>query len=108
VNLFALPADLPEGELVDRLAGGDGVLIERIVSTGQSTPPGEWLQQERDEWVALLRGEAELAYEDGTHVALGAGDVVLIPAGTRHRVERTSTEPPCVWLAVHAADLAGP
>jgi cupin 2 domain-containing protein len=81
------------------------VLVERIVSAGQATPPGEWLEQERDEWVALLQGEAELGFADGSGVALGPGDSILIPARTEHRVERTSSHPPCIWLAVHAAGL---
>ena len=104
-NLFRLPGRPPTGELFERLAGGDGVLIERIFSTGQSTPPGEWLEEERDEWVVVLQGEAELSLADGTSTVLGRGDHTLIPAGVRHRVERTSAEPPCIWLAVHAAGL---
>ena len=91
---------------MEQVAVGEGVAIERIVSAGQATPAGEWLEQERDEWVVLLEGEAELAYEDGSRVRLSAGDHVVIPAGTRHRVEWTRTEPPCIWLAVHADDLA--
>ncbi len=60
---------------------------------------------ERGEWVALLQGEAELSFEDGSRTPLEPGDYVLIRPGERHRVERTSSEPPCVWLAVHSADL---
>ena len=82
------------------------MLVERIVSTGQSTPAGEWLEQELDEWVAVLQGHAELSFADGTHVSLDPGDHVLIAAGTRHRVERTSADPACIWLAVHARGLA--
>jgi len=67
---------------------------------------GEWLESERDEWVVLLEGEAELAYDDGSRLRLGAGDHVLIAAGERHRVEWTRADPPCVWLAVYADDLA--
>lgn len=105
MNLFELPPELPADELFEPLAAGDGVLVERIVSTGQSTPVGEWLEQDRDEWVALLQGEAALGFSDGSAVTLGPGDALLIPAGARHRVERTSAEPPCIWLAVHAAGL---
>lgn len=108
MNLFALPPRLPPDELVEPLARGEEVLVERIVSAGQATPPGEWLEQERDEWVALLQGEAELSLADGARVVLGPGDHVLIAAGTRHRVERTSAQPPCLWLAVHARGLAAP
>lgn len=104
-NLFRLPGELPAGELVEALARSDVVVVERIVSTGQATAPGEWLTGERDEWVGLLTGEAELGYEGGARVRLRPGDWVLIPAGERHRVEATSADPPCVWLAVHAAAL---
>jgi cupin 2 domain-containing protein len=105
VNLFELPGELPADELVEPLARGDAVLVERIVSTGQATAPGEWLEQDRDEWVALLQGRAELGFSDGSTLALAAGDALLVPAGTPHRVERTSAEPPCIWLAVHAPRL---
>ena len=56
----------------------------------------------------LLQGDAELGFADGSRVTLAPGDHVLIAASLRHRVERTSAEPPCIWLAVHAADLASP
>jgi cupin 2 domain-containing protein len=101
-----LPEPPAAHELFERLAGGDGVVIERIVSTGQATPVGEWLQQDRDEWVVLLEGEAELAFEDGSRLPMRSGDHVLIPVGERHRVEWTREDPPCIWLAVHA-DLGG-
>jgi len=108
VNLYGLPEELPADELFEPLAEGGGVLVERIVSTGQSTPPGEWLEGERDEWVVLLRGEAQVALGDGARVDLAPGDHLLLPAGVRHRVERTTTDPPCIWLAVHARRLAAP
>jgi cupin 2 domain-containing protein len=60
-NLFESPAGPLAEELVELVAGGDGVSIERIVSTGQATPAGHWLGQARDEWVVLLAGDAELA-----------------------------------------------
>lgn len=100
-NLFALPHPLPELETVQPLAQSESVLIERIVSVGHTTPPGDWYDAERDEWVALLQGAATVAYDDGGAVSLGPGDWLLIPAGRRHRVDATTAEPPCVWLAVH-------
>jgi cupin 2 domain-containing protein len=108
LNLYDLPSDVAGEELFEAVAEGGGVLVERIVSTGQSTPPGEWLEGERDEWVVLLHGEAELAFADGTRIALSAGDQLLLAAGVRHRVERTSADPPCIWLAVHARGLGAP
>jgi cupin 2 domain-containing protein len=105
MNLFDLPGELARDELFERLAGRGDVVVERIVSAGQATAAGEWLEQERDEWVALLQGHAELSFADGTRVALGPGDALVIASRTRHRVERTSTDPPCIWLAVHADEL---
>ena len=101
VNLFGLPTTLPDGELFEHLAGNDDVLVERIVSSGHATPEGEWLVGERDEWVVVLQGEADLSFADSERIALGRGDHALIAAGSRHRVERTSANPPCIWLAVH-------
>jgi cupin 2 domain-containing protein len=95
-------------EVVEQLASSGDVVIERIVSTGQSTPLGEWLEQARDEWVVLIAGDAELVYEDGSRLRLSSGDHVLISAGERHRVEWTCEDPPCVWLAVHASGLTRP
>ena len=84
------------------LVSADNILIERIISSGQTTPEGEWLEQERDEWVILLQGEAELAYSDYSQIRLKTGDYLLIPAHQKHRVSYTSNEPPCIWLAIHS------
>ena len=101
MNLLQLPTPLPGSELIEALIPDRGILIERIISSGQTTPPGAWYDQERDEWVVLLQGQARLAWENGSELALEAGDWVFIPAHERHRVEYTSVQPPCIWLAVH-------
>ncbi len=100
-NIFHLPTELPSEELLESLVEKDHVLIERIISTGQTTPPSEWYDQDRDEWVILLQGEAILSYTDHTKVQLKAGDYLFISAHQKHRVEYTSSHPPCIWLAVH-------
>lgn len=104
-NLFEI-ATLPTGaqELFEPLyqsGQGHRVLLERIVSSGQVTPPDEWYDQAWDEWVMLLQGEAELGWDGGPSQRLRAGDSLMIPAGRRHRVTFTSQEPPCIWLALH-------
>ena len=101
-NIFDLPLSLPpERELCEFLLSAENILIERIISTGQTTPPGEWYDQDRDEWVILLQGFASLAYADGSTIKLAPGDYLFIPAHQKHRVEYTTSEPPCIWLAVH-------
>ncbi|MEC4986924.1 MAG: cupin domain-containing protein, partial [Oscillatoria sp. PMC 1076.18] len=100
-NIFFLPSKLGESEIFESLLTGRNILIERIISTGQITPEGEWYNQEKDEWVVLLQGEAKLAYADASSRDLKAGDYVFLPAHKKHRVEYTSSEPPCIWLAIH-------
>ena len=102
-NLFLeIPDDLPV-ELFTPLVDSDAVRIERIVSRGHATPPGEWYDQDRHEWVLLLRGAARLAFADGREVTLAAGDWLEIPAHARHRVSWTDPDQDTVWLAVHYA-----
>jgi cupin 2 domain-containing protein len=100
MNLFCLPARLPQNEWLDTLLQCGDIRIERIISTGQSSPPGFWYDQTEDEWVAVLQGNAALEWADGTVQELTTGDYQLIPAGKKHRVARTSAEPPCIWLAI--------
>ena len=100
-NLFHLPGSLPAEEVFTPLLEQPNLRIERIVSTGQTTPPGQWYDQEQDEWVVVLQGAATLTYDDGSSLFLRTGDYVLLPAHTRHRVDYSSQAPPCIWLAVH-------
>ena len=101
--LIGLPPRQAE-EQVERLIDGPKGRIERIVSTGQSSPPGFWYDQSDDEFVILLLGAARLRFEkDDLSLDLTPGDWVEIPAHTRHRVEWTQAEPPTVWLAIHRA-----
>lgn len=101
-----LPKTSPD-EVMTILAGSETLKIKRIVSTGQSTPPGEWYEQEDNEWVIVLMGAAELLFEKDNgsdrSMVMNPGDYVMIPAGRRHRVESTSLKETTVWLAVHYA-----
>jgi len=106
-NLFAdLPAKADE-EVLDDLLKRPGVRIERIVSTGQASPPGFWYDQDWDEWVVVLAGSAGLAIEGHAEITLGPGDTVNLPAHTRHRVAWTDADEPTVWLAVHIGEPDG-
>jgi cupin 2 domain-containing protein len=101
-NIFeGLPASVDK-ELFETLSSSPGVTIERIVSLGQSTPVGEWLEQERSEWVILLSGSASVCFEENSEkMLLKPGDYLCIPPHTRHRVEHTDLHQPSVWLAIH-------
>jgi len=97
-----MPAQLPtEEEFCELLCSGKEVRIERIISHGHHTPLGEWLDQDLNEWVVLLEGRASLLFDNGEKLDLEREDAVFLPAHRKHRVEETSSAPPCVWLAVH-------
>ena len=70
--------------------------MEQILSGELEEPPD--YRQDQDEWVVVLSGSATLDV-DGERLELGAGDWVLLPAGTPHRLART--ERGTTWLAVH-------
>ena len=101
-NLFAgVPPTLRE-ELIDVLVATSNVRLERIISTAHRTPPGEWYDQDTNEWVVVLRGSAGLRFEDQEEiVVLQPGDWADITAHRRHRVEWTDPAQPTIWLALH-------
>lgn len=101
-NLFVdVPSKLADEQVV-QLARLTGARIERIVSTGQASPPGFWYDQDWTEWVVLLAGSAGLLIEgEGAPRVLGPGDYLEIPPHARHRVEWTDADQPTVWLAAH-------
>ena len=97
-----LPGNLPE-ELMEDLVCAEGVRIERIVSTGQASAPGDWYDQDENEWVLLLAGAARLDIDYGNQrrlIDLQAGDHCYLPAHRRHRVDWTDPVQATVWLAV--------
>jgi cupin 2 domain-containing protein len=97
-----LPARPLPDEVVNLLVEHPGLRIERIVSTGQATPEGQWYDQDSDELVLVVDGTARLSIEgESEERELGEGDWILLPAHCRHRVTWTRAEPPTVWLAIH-------
>jgi cupin 2 domain-containing protein len=104
-NLFDDVSRSVAQEQVSTLAASAGVRIERIVSTGQASPPGFWYDQDRTEWVFLIAGSAGVLIEGETPPrVLHPGDYLELPAHVRHRVEWTDSGEPTIWLAVHVGD----
>ena len=102
-NVFDAMPDASAAEQFIELLSRPGLRIERIVSSGQASPPGFWYDQPQAEWVLLLQGEAQLAFEDEPAPRLlRAGDFLDIAPHRRHRVESTAAL--TVWLAVHYDD----
>jgi cupin 2 domain-containing protein len=96
LNLFEDCAPPGAGERVDVLLSRRNLVVERIVSSANITP--KKYVQTQDEWVVLVRGEAELEVK-GEIVGLKSGDHLFLPSGIAHTVKCASEG--AVWLAVH-------
>lgn len=101
-NIYAeIPENL-DNEVFDSLVQSRTVKIERIVSKGHVSPDAGWYDQERNEWVIVLKGRASILFaSEPVAVDLEEGGYVNIPAHKKHRVVSTSAAPETVWLAVH-------
>ena len=101
-SIFSNIPDSIKEEIFETLLKANHFKLERIISTGQATPSGEWYSHDSNEWVMLLSGSAGLLFEGGEEVlVMNPGDYVHIPARQRHRVEWTDTDQKTVWLALH-------
>ncbi len=104
-NIFTnLPEKPLADELFETLLVRSNLKLERIISTGQVTPSNKWYQQDTAEWVLLLQGNTKIIIQGQGEHALTAGDYLLIPAHTQHRVSWTDPDQVCVWLALHIAE----
>jgi cupin 2 domain-containing protein len=93
----------PTGERSVEIAQLGGVVVEHILS-GALRAPVDY-DQDHDEWVVLLNGEATLDV-GGETLDLNVGDWVLLRAHVRHRLLETVRG--TTWLAIHAAPPARP
>jgi len=100
-NLFeSIPEDIGEEVFTD-LIRGESVRIERILSRGQSSPDSGWYDQDDNEWVMVVKGEAKISFENDSVVHLRAGSYINIPAHTKHKVAWTKPDTETIWLAIH-------
>jgi cupin 2 domain-containing protein len=101
-NIFSRIPYFMQDEISETLLETGHLKLERIISSGQATPEGEWYDQDTEEWVILLSGSAGLLFEDEEEVLImNAGDYVHIKPHQRHRVEWSDPEQKTVWLALH-------
>lgn len=100
-NIFdAIPGNI-DSEIFERLVDNKNIRIERIISKGHSSPQSGWYDQDRNEWVMVLKGEATLSFSEAASVTLKTGDFIDIPAHKKHRVDWTDPNTETIWLAVH-------
>ena len=94
-----IPSHIPE-EIIDTLIDSDQIKVERIISKGHVSPKDFWYDQDKNEFVILLKGSAKLLFENDVQIILSAGDCLNIPAHKKHRVEWTDPEIETIWLAI--------
>lgn len=100
-NIFDSIPDNLSAEAVQTLVESDKTRIVRIISRGHKSPVTGWYDQDSNEWIIVLKGEAILSFVDESTVNLKAGDYVNIPAHKKHKVAWTAPDLETVWLAVH-------
>lgn len=103
-NIFINTEGHFSDEIFEEILNHKNFKIERIISSGQTSPDGFWYDQDQNEWVILMQGEAVISFKNESKKRLIAGDYILIPAHKKHRVEYTSTEKKTIWLAIHFID----
>ncbi len=101
-NIFSDLQKQAPGEILETILQTHQFKIERIISRGRATTEGEWYDQDKNEWVILLKGRAGLLFKSNNEeIVLKPGDYINIPAHQKHRVEWTDANEETIWLAVH-------
>ena len=101
VNIYnQIPDNLSE-EVFEVLVQSKDVKIERIISKGHKSPDTGWYDQEQNEWVLVLKGNASICFDDEKVIKLNVGDYINISAHSKHRVISTSAITETIWLAIH-------
>ena len=99
-NIFSNSEAASKEEIFNTLFSGKNINIEQIISSGQISPEEGWYDQQKNEWIVLLEGEAKLEFENKQIKQLKKGDYLLIAAHCKHKVIYTSVQPKCIWLTV--------
>lgn len=98
-NLFENLPDTSDEEAIEIIASANNLVIERIVSEGQTSD--DWYDQDETEFCAVLSGAADLLFDGGDPpVRMRPGAWVIIPAHCRHKVSWTDPAVKTVWIAV--------
>lgn len=95
MNIYTLENPQPDFESFATLYENKNIKIEAIRS--HLLQPGKVYNQEQDEWVVLIRGNAQLKVDEKV-IQLREGDSVFLPRHTPHQVLSTSND--ALWLGV--------
>jgi cupin 2 domain-containing protein len=97
-NLYKGETPTENNELFSILFQNKTLKIESIRSSLKT--PGELYDQDQDEWVLLLKGEARIEIINEIR-SIRAGDYLFLPKHTLHRVLSTSDN--ALWLAIFSS-----
>ena len=93
-NVFKNIRFSEEREIEEKIYEDESLKIIRTMSLNQVTG---FYDQEELEIVFLLRGKAQIEYEDGRRLDLREGDSLVIEP---HEVHRVSWQEEAVWLCI--------
>lgn len=100
-NIFELIPDEISNELFENIVTGENIRIERIISKGHVSPESGWYDQDENEWVIVLTGQAKIEFDNKAAVHLVSGSYLNIPAHTLHKVSWTDPDTETIWLAIY-------
>ncbi len=99
-NIFSeIPKDLPE-ELIETLEKKDNIKIERIISKGHITKKERWYDQDKNEFVLVIKGNSIILFEDNEEIKMTEGDYIIIPKRIKHKVIYTDKNKDTIWLTI--------
>ncbi len=87
-------------EYFEEIIQSENFKLERIISECHRSPENFWYDQDKNEFVLLLKGSAEILFEDNTLIKMKEGDYIIIPAHLKHRVEKTDELQKTFWLTL--------
>ncbi|QQE46311.1 nif11 domain/cupin domain protein [Peptoniphilus harei] len=93
-NIFKNIKFSRDGEIEEKIYEDEGIKVLRTLSLDQVT---DFYDQDELEIVFLLKGKAQIEYEDGSRLDLREGDSLVIRP---HEVHRVSWQERAVWLCI--------
>ena len=93
-NIFKNIRFSSEEEIEEKIYEDEGIKVIRTMSLDQVTG---FYDQEELEIVFLLKGKAQIEYEDGRRLNLGEGDSLVIRS---HEIHKVSWQEEAVWLCI--------
>lgn len=99
-NIYRGIPEKSDQEFLEVIFQNNYLRMERIVSEGHSSPQNFWYDQNKNEFVLLLSGNAIISFEDGEKTNLTTGDYLIIPSHKKHRVDQTDPNEKTLWFTL--------